>query len=77
MKRIATAKSRSKKTGTIQPALVGYRRFLEDCMLAASTIELHLNRVKLFLQWAGTDTPSMMPWPLHFRISLPGIPEDI
>jgi integrase/recombinase XerD len=58
MKRIATAKSWSKKTGTIQPALVRYRRFLEDRMLAASTIESYLNRVKLFLQWAETDSPS-------------------
>ena len=57
MKRISTAKSWSKKTGTIQPALVRYRRFLEDRMLAASTIESYLNRVKLFLQWAETDSP--------------------
>lgn len=50
----------SKKTGqvAVQPALRRYRRYLEDRMLAASTIESYSNRVKLFLEWAETDAPS-------------------
>ena len=50
----------SKKTGQValQPALRRYRRNLEDHMLAASTIEGYLNRVKLFLEWSGTNAPS-------------------
>ncbi len=33
----------------MKPALRKYSRYLEDRMLAASTIESYLNRVKLFL----------------------------
>jgi hypothetical protein len=61
MKRIAMVEDWSKKkTGQValQPALRRYRRYLEDRMLAASIFESHLNRVKLFLEWSGTDTPS-------------------
>jgi len=52
MKRIAMAQDWSKKTGQValQPALRRYRRYLEDHMLTASTIESYLNRVKLFLE---------------------------
>jgi hypothetical protein len=52
MKRIAMAQDWSKKTGQValQPSLRRYRRYLEDHMLAASTIESYLNRVKLFLE---------------------------
>ena len=59
MKRIAMAQDWSKKTGQValQSALRRYRRYLEDRMLAASTIESYLNRVKLFLEWSGTDEP--------------------
>ena len=50
--------SRRKGQKDVQPALQSSRRYLEDRMLAASTIESYLNRVKLFLLWAETDTPS-------------------
>jgi hypothetical protein len=49
MKRIAMAQDWSRRK---------YSRYLEDRMLSASTIESYLNRVKLFLEWAQTDTPS-------------------
>jgi len=41
-----------KKAGQfdVQPALRRYRRFLEDRMLAASTIENYSNGVKPFLE---------------------------
>ena len=60
MKRIAMAGNWSRRNGQkdVQPALQKYRRYLEDRMLAASTIESYLNRVKLFLLWAETDAPS-------------------
>jgi len=61
MKRIAMAQDWSKKrTGQValQPALRRYRRYLEDRMFAASIFESYLNRVKLFLEWAGTNAPS-------------------
>jgi len=60
MKRIAMAQDWSRRAGQkdLQPALRKYSRYLEDRMLSASTIESYLNRVKLFLEWAQTDTPS-------------------
>jgi hypothetical protein len=60
MTRIAMSGIWSKKASkiAIQPASRRYRRYLEDHMLAASTIESYLNRVKLFLEWAETDMPS-------------------
>jgi len=61
MKRIAMAGDWSRKEGQrdIQPALRKYRRYLEDLMLANSTIESYTGRLKLFLEWAGTDAPSI------------------
>ena len=61
MKRIAIAGNWSRKDAKrdIQPALRKYGRYLEDRMLANSTIESYLGRVKLFLEWAGTDAPSI------------------
>jgi integrase/recombinase XerD len=59
MERIAIAKDWSKKKGgPIQPALARYRRYLEDRGLAASTTASYLGRLKLFLEWAGTDKPT-------------------
>jgi hypothetical protein len=52
MKRIAIAQdwSHGKDPVAVQPALQRYCCYLEDRMLAASTIESYLNRVKLFLE---------------------------
>jgi len=60
MKRIAISRNWSRRANQrdIQPALSMYSRYLEDCMLAASTIESNLDRVKLFLEWSGTEMPS-------------------
>jgi hypothetical protein len=59
VKRIVKAKDWPKKSSMVdlQPVLRRYQRYLEDRMLAASTIESYMNRVKLFLEGAKTDTP--------------------
>jgi site-specific recombinase XerD len=70
MKRIAMAGNWSRKAGQkdTQPALRKYSRYLEDRMLASSTIESYLYRVKLFLWWAGTDTPSTSHFDDHREV---------
>jgi hypothetical protein len=70
MKRIAMAGNWSRKANKIalQPALRRYRPYLEDRILAASTNESYLNKVKLFLDRGETDTPSTSQFDSHQEI---------
>lgn len=58
-KKLAIDWGRVPQTECVDPALIRYRRFLEDHGFKDSTILSHVDRVRRYLKHVGTDHPSI------------------